>query len=111
MSRIISTAALSVNRAPQQEAAKPFYFTASAARPRTVSPLTQPIILFNVTLTSRGRGRRFSRRAYREVGFSACSEVTPVSAHLSVFPFPFSFLFDVHVDGGEFTDDTIPLEF
>lgn len=66
MSRIISTAALSVNREPQQEAAKPFYFTASAARPRTVSPLTQPIILFNVTLTS--RRRRFSRWAYREVG-------------------------------------------
>lgn len=37
---------------------------------------------------------------------SACSEVTPVSAHLVGF-----FFFDVHVEDGEFTDDTIPLEF
>lgn len=41
---------------------------------------------------------------------SACSEVTPVSAHLVVVVVGGG-LFDVHVKDGELTDDATSLEF
>lgn len=55
-----------------KEPLKTFYFTARAA----VSPLAQPIIQFNVTLSSHREAPASARGQIND-----CSVVTPVSAH------------------------------